>query len=91
MKKLISNIEMTFAKYFRLYVHNSGFSNPEFIMYDEFHEVFHKTSVIEHQCEYLMEWVLECENLDQLIELSIISSKCSHVIQKWAAKYSLYL
>ena len=90
-KRLVSHVDITFAKFFYLYMKNSGLDNQEFIMYDNFHKLFHKSSVIVHQCDFLLDWLLNCNNLDELIDLSIIAAKCSKVIQKWSAKYSLYL
>ena len=89
-KRLVSHVEITFNKMFCLYIKNSGLDNPEFIMYDDFHKLFHKSSVIVHHCEFLLDWLPNCDHLDELMDLSIIAVKCSKVIQKWSAKYSLY-
>ena len=89
-KRIVSQVEFTLSKFFHLYISNSVLNDDEFISYDDVHELHHKSNNTVQLCSLLLEWLPNCNSLDELIDLSIIVAKCSRVVQKWSIGNNLY-
>ena len=89
-KRIVSQVEFTLSKFFHLYISNSVLNDDEFISYDDVHELHHKSNNTVQLCSLLLEWLPNCNSLDELIDLSIIAAKCSRVVQKWSINNNLY-
>ena len=77
-KRLVLQVDVTLHKFFKIYVEDYIIQNTDIlIMYDAHHETAHGVIQIQNHCEFLLQWLPNCQDLDKLIDLSIIVSKYS--------------
>ena len=89
-KDLFPKLNLLCPNFFCLYISNSVLNDDEFISYDNVHELHHKSNNTVQLCSLLLQWLPNCNSLDELIDLSIIVAKCSRVVQKWSIGNNLY-